>query len=127
MNNQTDRMLVGNTFVAKGTLFTGSYTVKNEPGMNCHRVRALDLEPGATYSYRLGGNGFYTYGRFTVSAEPRAVRIVNFSDTQTKGAPGLYKTENAVAAAVRTAGGAKNVDLVPMDIRGCLQPESAGK
>ena len=106
----------GNTFVTNGTLVAGTCEALSsktgDPAINGHRVHVENLEPGATYSYRFGGNGFYTYGKFTVAAAPRAVRIVNFSDTQTKGAPGLYKAENAVAAAVRTVGGAANVDLV---------------
>ena len=106
----------GNTFAEEGTFVEGTCEALSsktgDPAINGHRVHVENLEPGATYSYRLGGNGFYTYGRFTVAAAPKAVRIVNFSDTQTKGAPGLYKAENAVAAAVRTAGGVKNVDLV---------------
>ena len=101
----------GNTFVSEGMFFTGEYTAKNEPGMNCHRLHVTGLEPGATYSYRFGGNGHYAYGRFVVNDLPSALTAVYVGDTQSKDAAQLYKAENTVATAVRTAGGIGAVDL----------------
>ena len=102
----------GNTFVSEGMFFTGEYTAKNEPGMNCHRLHVENLESGMTYSYRLGGNGHYVYGRFTTPQAEDPVTAVYFSDTQTKDAALLYKIENTLAGAVRQAGGADKVDLL---------------
>ena len=101
------------TFAATAAIDGESDVVQSatEPApIRCHRVHVDGLEPGATYSYRLGGNGFYAYGRFTVKAEPATVTVVNFNDTQSKKANLLYKAENTIAAAARAAGG--DVDLV---------------
>ena len=106
----------GNTFVAEGVLAEGACEKKTVAGdkepedTNVHRVHVENLEPGATYSYRLGGNGHYVYGRFTVKDVSSRVTAVNFSDTQGKDASVLYKAEKTAALAARTAG--DKVDLV---------------
>ena len=101
----------GNTFVDRGVLVTGERTSAATTAMNCHRVHVDGLEPGTVYSYRLGGNGHYAYGRFeTPSAGTKSVTAVYFSDTQTKDATQLHKAENTLAVAARRVGGA--ADLV---------------
>ena len=106
----------GNTFVEEGALTEGTCETKTiatdkEPeDTNVHRVHVENLEPDATYSYRLGGNGHYVYGRFTVKGSSSRVTAVNLSDTQGKDATLLYKAEKTAALAARTAG--DKVDLV---------------
>ena len=103
----------GNTFVQNGELTTGEYMDDASVALRCHRLHVEGLEAGATYSYRLGGNGHYAYGRFTTpSLGKDSVTAVYFSDTQTYGASLLYKIENTLAGAVRLAGGSDAVDLL---------------
>lgn len=97
-------------FEAMGTLHSGEKTVVALPAMHCHRLHVEGLKAGQIYSYRLGGNGNYAYGSFKVKGGETAVTAVTFSDTQTKYADLLYKAENTLAVASRTAG--EHVDLV---------------
>ena len=101
----------GNTFVQNGELTTGEYMDDASVALRCHRLHVTGLESGATYSYRLGGNGYYAYGRFTTDAAPAALTAIYIGDTQSKDAAQLYKVENTVATAVRVAGGIGAVDL----------------
>ena len=80
--------------------------------INCHRVHTGPLEAGATYSYRLGGNGYYAYGRFTVTQPGDEITILDMNDVQPKEAPLLYKAENSAAVALRTVGGADKIDIL---------------
>ena len=102
----------GNTFVGSGRLVTGDYTDNTSVSLRCHRLHVTGLENDCTYSYRLGGNGHYVYGRFRTQSAPDSVTAVYFSDTQTKDAKLLYKIENTIAAAARRVGGADKVNLL---------------
>ncbi|MBO4501280.1 MAG: metallophosphoesterase, partial [Clostridia bacterium] len=68
-----------------------------------HKAHVTDLAPGGVYSYKLGGNGRYLYGTFTVApAEPQSISVLTLSDAQTKVGSLLYKWENCVAAGFAT-------------------------
>ena len=98
-------------FVRSGMHFTGVCTTVSKPSLNCHLVHTEELEAGATYSYRLGGDGHYVYGRFAVKAPDDEVVIVNLNDIQTKTAAELYKAENSVAISANVIGGAGRADI----------------
>ena len=102
----------GKTFADEGTCFTGDYTDNTAVPLRCHRLHVAGLENDCTYSYRLGGNGHYVYGRFRTQRVPDSVTAVYFSDTQTKDAKLLYKIENTLAAAARAVGGSDKVNLL---------------
>ena len=75
-------------------------TVSGE-SVNSHKAHVTGLEYGASYSYKLGGDGEYVCGVFTVDSEsPRSVTVLNFNSAQTKDPDKLYVWENTVAQAL---------------------------
>ena len=81
------------------------------PLANCHKVIVKNLQPGTTYSYRLGGAGRYVYGRTDVRNVTDRLTIVNLNDAQMKDPTKVSTWENSIAASVRAVGGAANVDF----------------
>ena len=82
------------------------------PLANCHKVLVTGLQPGTAYSYRLGGAGRYIYGRTDVRNVTDKLTIVNLNDAQMKYSDKVSTWENSLAASVRAAGGAANVDFI---------------
>lgn len=75
-----------------------------------HKAHVTDLAPGGVYSYKLGGNGHYLFGTFTVApAEPQSISVLTLTDAQTRVGSLLYKWENCVAAGFATV---HDVDFV---------------
>ena len=67
---------------------------------NSHKVHVTGLEYGASYSYKLGGEGEYVCGTFTVDAEePSSVTVLNFGSALTRDPDNLYVWENTVSQA----------------------------
>ena len=98
-------------FVREGRLLPGRVFKHAEDGINRHFADVDGLEPGATYSYRLGGAGRWTYGRFKVRQKSRRdVVVVNLNDAQTRDARRFDVFGNACAAAAKAAGG--DIDFV---------------
>ena len=100
-------------------VYTGSYVPVVDTGRgttplaNCHKVIIKNLQPGTTYSYRLGGGGHYVYGRTDV--KPRTSNrftIVNLNDAQMKDPTKVAYWENSLAASVRAVGGSSCVDFI---------------
>lgn len=90
-------------FDASTTVFDGTATTVDKPTLVCHQVKVTGLEPGATYSYRYGGNGHYAYGTFAVSASDQPITILHVSDIQIKDFAKLYTWENTAERAAATS------------------------
>ena len=84
----------------------------SDPAVHSFTASADGLEPGATYSYRLGGEGHFAYGMFTVRPADETITIVNLNDVQTKDASRYYMAENTFKVAAETAGGAAAIDFI---------------
>ncbi len=66
-----------------------------------HKAHVTGLTPGATYSYKVGGNGHYKYGTFKVEgAEISQIDIISLTDAQTKNLALLSVWENTAAQSV---------------------------
>ena len=69
-------------------VYTGTYVQVADmphgttPLANCHKVIIKNLQPGTTYSYRLGGGGRYAYGRTDVKNVTDRLTVVNLNDAQ---------------------------------------------
>lgn len=98
-------------FASAALVFTGTCTVVTFPTAHCHRVTIDALEPGR-YSYRLGADGNYAYGRIDVKKPAGRVTALNFNDFQTANPSKFDMMEGALAAARRVVGGADGVDFL---------------
>ena len=98
-------------FASAALVFTGTCTVVTFPTAHCHRVTIDALEPGR-YSYRLGADGNYAYGRIDVRKPADCVTAVNFNDFQMANPSKFGMMEGALAAARRVVGGADGVDFL---------------
>ena len=99
-------------FAREGRVFAATTTRADEPNINRHTVVVNGLEIGAVYSYRLGCEGHWAYGRFKVGTPDDGVTIVNLNDAQTKDARKFTMWENSCRAAARAAGGADVIDFI---------------
>ena len=101
-------------FERDGQLLVGSCTSASTPGFNCHKVATGALDVGKTYSYRLGGNGQYAYGSFTVKPVNAGDELVflNLNDAQTKEMAKLGVWENTCRRAAAQLGDLSRVDAV---------------
>ena len=99
-------------FDASTTIFDGTATTVDTPTLVCHQVKVTGLEPGATYSYRYGGNGHYAYGTFAVPASDQPITVLHVSDIQIKDFAKLYTWENTAERAAATVGGADKLDFI---------------
>lgn len=111
------RLVVGaaspSDFETTPLVYNGTCVQVASPVAHSHKVIVKGLQPGTTYSYRLGGGGRYVYGRTDV--KPRtsnAFTIVNFNDVQLKDPNKIYYWENTLAASVREVGGSASVDFI---------------
>ena len=99
-------------------VYTGTYVQVVDTGRgttplaNSHKVIVKGLLPGTAYSYRLGGAGRYVYGRTDVRNVTDRLTIVNLNDAQMKDPDKVSTWEKSLAASVRAAGGAANVDFI---------------
>ena len=76
-----------------------------------HKAHVLGLKPGV-YSYRLGTEGHFAYGSFTVKAETNPFVALNVNDVQTKVAERIDCWDRTLAAAKSVLGSASNVDMI---------------
>ena len=99
-------------------VYTGTYVQVADlphgttPLANCHKVIVKNLQPGTTYSYRLGGGGRYAYGRTDVKNVTDRLTVVNLNDAQMKYPDKVMWWENSLAASVRAVGGSSCVDFI---------------
>lgn len=78
---------------------------------NSHKVHVVGLNPSTTYSYKVGGEGYWEYGVFrTESSNPSSITAIQVSDAQTINPGSLYIWENTIAQAIETAG--RNLDII---------------
>ena len=76
-----------------------------------HKAHVLGLKPGV-YSYRLGTEGHFAYGSFTVKAETNPFVALNVNDVQTKVAERIDCWDRTLTAAKSVLGSASNVDMI---------------
>ncbi|MCR5056223.1 MAG: metallophosphoesterase family protein, partial [Clostridia bacterium] len=119
-SNPATELYVAAGDLGENTAFTESHKV---PEANCSSVLATDggsyyshkahitgLTPGKTYSYKVGGNGHYRYGTFTVeSSGISKIDIITLTDAQTKNLSLLHVWENTAAQSI---GVMQNPDFV---------------
>ena len=98
-------------FASATLVFTGTCTVVTFPTAHCHRVTIDALEPGR-YSYRLGADGNYAYGRIDVKRPADRVTALNFNDFQVVNPSKFDMMERTLAAARCAVGGADGVDFL---------------
>jgi len=111
-SNPATELYVAAGDLGENTAFTEGHKV---PEANCSSVSATDsgqsyyshkahitgLMPGETYSYKVGGNGHYRYGTFTVeSSDISKIDIITLTDAQTKNLSLLHVWENTAAQSI---------------------------
>lgn len=96
----------------KSGFWSPDYNTENASGTaigdimyNSHKVHVTGLNPSTTYSYKVGGKGYWKYGVFrTDSFTPNSITAIQVSDAQTLNPGSLCVWENTVAQAIETAG-----------------------
>ena len=99
-------------FASEGRVIPAKTTRADDPALSRHTAVADGLKAGGVYSYRLGCEGHWAYGRFTVGTPDDGVTIVNLNDAQTKDARKFPMWENSCRAAAAVAGGADAIDFI---------------
>ena len=105
------------TFITEDLVPSGNtYTEQlSDSGKNyyTHKAHVTGLTPGATYSYKVGGNGHYRYGTFKVEdSEIDRIDIISLTDAQTRNLSLLNVWENTAAQSI---GVVQNPDLILYD------------